>query len=88
MQDKQCPFLGETGCVVHPVKPVQCRVYPFWPELVEYRDLWEEEARKCPGINRGPLVQIGAAMEIAAQMNAAYPTLYGAASLACSTESA
>src|SRR3954447_20821701 len=44
----QCHFLTPTGCSIHAVKPVQCRLYPFWPELVEYRDVWAYEARKCP----------------------------------------
>jgi hypothetical protein len=56
---------------------VQCRLYPFWPELVEYRDVWEHEARKCPGIGQGPLVQIGTALEISAEMKTAYPWSYG-----------
>jgi Fe-S-cluster containining protein len=75
----QCYFLTEDGCRVHPVKPVQCRVYPFWPELVAHRDLWEYEGRrKCPGIGKGDLVQIGTAMERAEEMRTAYPTFYPA----------
>src|SRR4051794_32555478 len=34
---KQCHFLMETGCSIHPAKPTQCRLYPYWPELVEDR---------------------------------------------------
>jgi len=79
----QCHFLkkndaGRGSCSVHPVKPVQCRTYPFWPELVEYRDVWQHEAKKCPGIGQGPLVQIGKAMEIAEEMRTAYPWSYPA----------
>lgn len=73
---QQCHFLQNNGCRVHSVKPVQCRTYPFWPEFLEYRDLWEEEAKKCPGINQGPLIQIGTALEIASEMHTAYPTIY------------
>ena len=73
----QCHFLKSDGCSIHAVKPVQCRLYPFWPELVEYRDVWEHEARKCPGIGQGPLVQIGTAVEISAEMKTAYPWSYG-----------
>jgi Fe-S-cluster containining protein len=76
-RQKQCPFLSGRGCNVHPVKPVQCRVYPFWPEYVENRDIWEYEGRhKCPGIGKGELVQIGSAMEMAEEMRTAYPALY------------
>lgn len=79
-RNKQCHFLLEGGCAVHPVKPVQCRLYPFWPEFLEYRDLWVEEGKKCPGIDKGPLVQIGQAMEIASGMKTAYPAIYGCSS--------
>src|ERR1035438_4699267 len=30
-----CPFLRPDGCSIHPAKPTQCRIFPFWPELVE-----------------------------------------------------
>jgi uncharacterized protein len=72
----QCHFLQEGGCQIHPVKPVQCRLFPFWPELVENRDHWDEAAQNCPGIHRGPLIQIGDAMEIAQEMRRAYPSQY------------
>jgi Fe-S-cluster containining protein len=73
---KQCQFLLDTGCSIHAVKPTQCRLYPFWPELLEYRDIWDYEGKKCPGINQGPLIQIGEAMEIASEMKKAYPFTY------------
>jgi Fe-S-cluster containining protein len=72
----QCHFLTESGCSVHPVKPVQCRTYPFWPELVENRAAWNGEAKRCPGIHKGELIQIGTACEIASEMKTSYPTLY------------
>ncbi len=73
---KQCPFLLGEGCRIHPAKPTQCRLFPFWPELVEDRDAWEAAARSCPGIGTGPLYQIGTALEIAEEMKRAYPALY------------
>lgn len=72
----QCHFLTESGCSIHPVKPTQCRLYPFWPELVEDRNAWNATGELCPGINKGPLVQIGAACETAAEMKTAYPHMY------------
>ena len=72
----QCYFLKDGGCSVHPVKPVQCRLFPFWPELVEQKAAWNKAAKTCPGIHKGPLVQISAAREIAAEMRSAYPVLY------------
>ncbi len=73
---RKCPFLEEGGCSIHPAKPTQCRLFPFWPELVETRGNWRRVGRYCPGIGTGKLVQIGTAMEIASEMKRAYPTLY------------
>ena len=73
---KQCPFLGETGCEIHPAKPTQCRTFPFWPEMVEKRVAWNRTARYCPGIGKGPLIQIGSAMEIAEEQRQAYREMY------------
>jgi uncharacterized protein len=73
---KQCPFLDGGGCGIHPVKPLQCRLFPFWPELVESRAAWRKTAEWCPGIGQGPLIQIGAAMETANEMRLRYPEAY------------
>lgn len=44
-----CVF-WKSGCSIYPVRPSQCRTYPFWPEIIESRDEWEEESNSCPGI--------------------------------------
>ena len=74
--DKQCPFLEEGRCSIHPAKPTQCRTFPFWPELVESRAEWKRTGKYCPGIGKGPLIQIGEAMEIAEEQRKAYPASY------------
>ena len=75
-QGKQCHFHVDNLCAVHPVKPVQCRVFPFWPELVESPEEWEKTAAYCPGIGKGELVQIEVARERASEMYRAYPAMY------------
>ena len=72
----RCPFLETTGCSIHPVKPTQCRIFPFWPELVNSRREWKKAARFCPGIDKGPLIQIASAEAQAVEMQAAYPHAY------------
>jgi len=72
----QCHFLREDGCSIHPVKPVQCRIFPFWPELTEDKREWRKTAQWCPGVGKGPLVQIETARAQAAEMRAAYPGMY------------
>jgi hypothetical protein len=57
--DGRCPFLGaDHRCRVYPVRPRQCRTYPWWPELVEQRSGWQTEAKRCEGINRGAVVPL------------------------------
>ena len=72
----QCHFLFEGGCSIHPAKPTQCRTFPFWPELVESRRAWRKTAHYCPGIGRGPLIQIRTAQAEARQMRDAFPDIY------------
>lgn len=72
----ECHFLIEGGCSIHPAKPTQCRLYPFWPELVEDRRSWRAAQKVCPGIGKGRLVQIGTAVETAHEMREAYPFMY------------
>jgi Fe-S-cluster containining protein len=75
-RNKQCSFLLEHGCSIHPAKPTQCRTFPFWPELLEQQIAWDYTARYCPGIGKGPLIQIGAALEMAEEQRKAYPKMY------------
>jgi Fe-S-cluster containining protein len=72
----QCPFLDERGCRIHQAKPTQCRAFPFWPELVSSARAWRREARRCPGMGRGPRVAAAAALRIAGQMRESYPGMY------------
>ena len=75
--DANCHFLNGEGCTIHPAKPTQCRIFPFWPELVESRSAWKKTSRAyCPGIGQGPLIQIEVARGQAAEMRAAHPEMY------------
>lgn len=61
-----CIFLDDTmRCRIYPVRPRQCRTYPFWPEIVHSERTWRREARRCEGIGFGtviPLQRIEAAL--------------------------
>jgi len=53
--------LWRDGCTVYPVRPRQCRTYPFWPEHLKSPAAWEAEGRACEGMGQGEkhtLVQI------------------------------
>jgi len=41
------------GCLIYPVRPLQCRTWPFWDGNLADKDTWEFASRKCPGMDRG-----------------------------------
>jgi Fe-S-cluster containining protein len=58
MPKGRCIFLdGENRCRIYEVRPLQCRTYPWWPELMNRR-AWRLEARRCEGIGRGSVVPL------------------------------
>lgn len=53
-----CVFLerrtdGTAGCSIYPVRPTQCRTWPFWPENLASPAAWRRAARDCPGMTGG-----------------------------------
>jgi hypothetical protein len=55
--NKDCMFLENSSsqrkCAIYPVRPNQCRAWPFWSSNLSSPDTWNKTAQKCPGINRG-----------------------------------
>lgn len=52
-----CIFLKDKRCQIYPVRPTQCRTFPWWPRNLESRETWIEVARHCEGIHHNaPLV--------------------------------
>ncbi|MHC4936673.1 MAG: YkgJ family cysteine cluster protein [Planctomycetota bacterium] len=47
-----CVFWDE-GCTIYPVRPTQCRTFPFWPENLRKVDQWLEVVEECPGSGSG-----------------------------------
>ena len=55
---RDCVFLAGDGdrgrgCAIYPVRPMQCRTWPFWPTNLRSADAWSQAAARCPGIDRG-----------------------------------
>lgn len=52
-----CCFLKTVGgkriCTIYPVRPLQCRTWPFWDSNLHSPDDWAEAAEGCPGMNTG-----------------------------------
>ena len=61
-----CVFLEREGdgkalCSIYPVRPQQCRTWPFWKENLESERAWEGTKQVCPGADKGkfyPVEQI------------------------------
>jgi uncharacterized protein len=48
-----CIFLNEKKqCSIYPVRPMQCSTYPYWSEILESTETWNEEANQCEGIKK------------------------------------
>jgi Fe-S-cluster containining protein len=59
-ENGDCTFLqhlpnGQRVCRVYPVRPLQCRTWPFWNSNLQSQRSWDQAGRMCPGINRGQL---------------------------------
>lgn len=55
----RCVFLAKDNrCAVYAARPLQCRTYPFWPEVVRSRAMWRGEARRCEGIDHGQVIPV------------------------------
>ena len=74
-KSKDCCFLeydgeGKSMCRIYPVRPIQCRTWPFWPSNLSHTDHWCLAGRRCPGINRGPTHEIDEIQRKQQQTNA------------------
>jgi len=52
--NRDCIF-WDSGCTVYNVRPLQCRTFPFWENILSSAKSWEIAASGCPGINSGTL---------------------------------
>lgn len=48
----------EAGCTIYPVRPQQCRTWPFWESNVETPQAWKRTCEVCPGSGRGELISV------------------------------
>ena len=44
------------GCTVSPVRPRQCRTWPFWESNVRTPEAWQRTCQVCPGSGQGELI--------------------------------
>lgn len=62
--DGRCIFYADNGCEIYPVRPVQCRSFPFWHSVVVSPEAWWQCGKECPGIGKGRLYSPGEIEEI------------------------
>src|SRR5262249_56755684 len=62
-----CIFYDKAaGCTIYPVRPRQCRTWPFWESNVITPESWERTCEICPGSGQGELIS---AEEITRRLN-------------------
>lgn len=52
-QNFDCIFLKNGRCSIYPVRPAQCKKFPFWESMLCDKDEWDFYASRCPGMNSG-----------------------------------
>ena len=48
-----CILWENGGCSVYSARPIQCKTYPFWSNVLQNENSWNNEIKDCPGINSG-----------------------------------
>jgi uncharacterized protein len=57
--DGDCVFYDrKKGCTIYPVRPPQCRTWPFWDTNVETPEDWQKTCETCPGSGKGELIPV------------------------------
>jgi Fe-S-cluster containining protein len=57
--NNDCVFWDrQRGCTIYPVRPIQCRTWPFWESNLRTEDDWQLTRQKCPGAGQGELIPV------------------------------
>jgi uncharacterized protein len=55
--NSDCIFYDrQAGCTIYPVRPPQCRTWPFWESNVATPERWEQTCAICPGSGQDDLI--------------------------------
>lgn len=56
-ENYDCIFLEKNlkRCKIYKVRPLQCRLFPFWPSILRNKNIWDYYSTRCPGMNYGKL---------------------------------
>ena len=48
----ECILLKDNKCQIYPVRPKQCRIFPWWKENLCAKEAWEQSKSYCSGIDK------------------------------------
>lgn len=70
-QNGDCTFFDpeSRGCTVYPVRPIQCRTWPFWNSNLESAEKWQKTCEYCPGAGEGAFFSLEQIEERASRMD-------------------
>jgi uncharacterized protein len=57
------------GCTIYPVRPKQCRTWPFWNSILSSEADWKGIQKGCPGAGNGRLVSLEEIQMLAAEVD-------------------
>jgi len=55
-KNPDCHFLKEKRCSIYEARPIQCRTWPFWPDVMNAKTWKKEVVTFCPGVGKGPVI--------------------------------
>lgn len=54
-----CVFYHQKlGCTIYPLRPRQCRTWPFWDSNLKSPKDWQKTCEICPGSGHGDLIPV------------------------------
>lgn len=57
--NNDCVFFDrQQGCTIYPVRPRQCRTWPFWESNIRTPEAWQKTCQICPGAGQGDLIPV------------------------------
>ncbi len=55
-KNPDCMFLKDKRCSIYEARPIQCRTWPFWPDVMNAKTWKKEVVTFCPGVGKGPVI--------------------------------
>lgn len=46
-----CVFLKDKKCQIYPVRPQQCKTFPWWKENISSPEAWKQVGEYCEGVD-------------------------------------